>query len=661
MPSSTSTDDTGSLRRALAGQYSIDREIGRGGMGIVYLAREVILDRLVALKVLPAALAENPDASERFLREARTAAKLFHPHIVPIHRVDHVGDAVFIAMGFVDGQSAGQRIAADGPMPITEAVRVLRETAWALGYAHARGVIHRDIKPDNLLLERDGGRTFVTDFGIAHVEGTSALTRDGQMFGSVSYMSPEQISGGAIDGRSDLYSLGIVAHELLTGKLPFTHDSATAVLAMHLNTPAPPIASLVPGISPRLAAAIDRCLAKDPAARHESVDAFAAALAEVERPKEVPAALRAWIAGTGLVDAGFWILVACVFLFVASVGGGWWAFGIPLSYAAVQRSRQTRRLMGMGFGIEDIRGGLANAIQREGEETAAQRPAQMSSRWSRVAQLLRSVARIAGWTFVAYVGVGTLLGAGSAWIHAHPQVNHFVERWLYPFFERSLFAPPLIWIGARFGAELIAPTSPASLKQREYRLRLRFWSSKIGARFARLLRAGLGRTRGAVRTDQPTEVMLGAAAASMFDALPKDIRQQLPELPMVVRGLEERAGSLRSRIADLEHVAAQVHPAPREGRNPALPALDDRRGAFDADLATSRRRAEEQLGVAVAALETIRLDLLRLQAGNDSVGDLTANVAAAAALAVEIDRLLESREAVEQLLSRTNPSGSPEV
>jgi hypothetical protein len=657
MPTSPSTDDAASLQRSLAGQYSIDREIGRGGMGIVYLAREVILDRLVALKVLPAALAEQADARERFLREARTAAKLFHPHIVPIHRVDHVGDVVFIAMGFVDGRSAGQRIAEEGPLPIGEAVRVLRETAWALSYGHARGVIHRDIKPDNLLLERESGRTFVTDFGIAQVEGTSALTKDGQMFGSVSYMSPEQIAGGPIDGRSDLYSLGIVAHVLLTGTAPFTHASSTAVLAMQLGTPAPPIGSLVPGISPRLAAAIDRCLAKDPAQRHDSVDAFAAALADVERPKDVPAALRAWIAGTGLVDAGFWIIIACAFSFVMTTGGGWGAFGIPLGYLAIQRSRQTRRLMHMGFGLEDIRAGLSAAIARDTEENAAQ----TAVRAPRIAKGLRVVARIAGWGAVAFLVASVVLSVGSPAIHARPYLLRFVEWCLRNFGMVGMASLP-VWIAARLGAELIAPTSPAGFKQREYRQRLRFWSSGIGERFARFLRTGLGRARGAVWMDQPTELVLGAAASSLFDALPKDVRRKLPALPGVVQGLEERATRLRSRIRDLEHLAAQVHPAKGAGAASRIDVAeggatgDDPRGALDGAFVASRVRAEERLGLVVAALETIRLDLLRMHAGNDSVDDLTANVAAAAQFAVEVDRSLESRDEVERLLEKSGQS-----
>jgi eukaryotic-like serine/threonine-protein kinase len=642
----STTDDFSALQRALAGQYSIEREIGRGGMGIVYLAREVILDRPVAIKVLPATLAENPDSHDRFLREARTAAKLFHPHIVPIHRVDTVGDAVFIAMGFVDGQSAGQRVAEDGPMSIVEAVRVLRETAWALGYAHARGVIHRDVKPDNLLLERETGRTFVTDFGIAQVEGTSALTRDGQMFGSVSYMSPEQISGGTIDGRSDLYSLGIVAHVLLTGKLPFTHPSSTAVLAMQLGTPAPPIGTLVPGISPRLAAAIDKCLAKTPADRHENVDVFAAALADVERPPVIPPALRAWVAGTGLVDAGFWVLNGCAFLFVAMTGGGWPVFGIPFVYLAIQRSRQTRRLMQAGFGIEDIRAGLAAAIDRDAEETAAQ----VTARAPAIAKLLRIIARLSGWTFVVSLAAQVSLGAlGFEWINTN------LGQWFGTFvwyLERFFIYSALTWIGSRLLAELIAPSSPIGLKQREYRARLRFWTSKIGARFAKLLRKGLGRAGRNTRHDQPTELVLGAAAENLFEELPIALRRKLPELPSVVRALEERATALRVRIGELDRLATQVQPV----RPAGVAAHAERADQLGVDLAGNRARAEERLGIAVAALETIRLDLLRMHAGNDAGAELTANVEAAAAVALEIDRLLEGQSDVSRMLASPRTS-----
>ncbi|MEO5568024.1 MAG: serine/threonine-protein kinase, partial [Gemmatimonadaceae bacterium] len=228
------------FQAAVAGQYSLDRELGRGGMGIVYLAREALLDRPVAIKRLPSEFADDADARERFLREAKTAAQLFHPNIVPIHRVDSLGRFVFFAMGYVDGETVGQLVRRRGPLPVAEATRILRDAAYALGYGHARGVVHRDVKPDNLLIEKGSGRTLVTDFGIAQQDGASGLTRDGQLLGSFHYMSPEQISGQTVDGRSDVYALGALAHFMLTARPPFDAAAATAVLGMHLNQPPPP-------------------------------------------------------------------------------------------------------------------------------------------------------------------------------------------------------------------------------------------------------------------------------------------------------------------------------------------------------------------------------------------------------------------------------------
>jgi len=178
------------LQEAVAGRYSLENELGRGGMGIVYLAHEVSLDRPVALKLLPPELAAQAQLKERFLREARTAAKLSHPNIVPIFAVDEVDGFVFFAMAYVGGESLGQRIRSKGPVPASEAARIMREVAWALAYAHAQGIVHRDVKPDNILLEDGSGRALVTDFGIAHVREAPGMTAVGEVIGTAEYMSP---------------------------------------------------------------------------------------------------------------------------------------------------------------------------------------------------------------------------------------------------------------------------------------------------------------------------------------------------------------------------------------------------------------------------------------------------------------------------------------
>src|SRR5688572_1848068 len=226
-----------SFQSAVVGRYSLERELGRGGMGVVYLAREVRLDRLVAIKLLPPEYAANETLRDRFLREARTAARLSHPYIVPIHAVDEVGPFVFYVMSFVDGETVLDRVRRLGPMRPGDASRVMREVAWALAYAHAQGVVHRDIKPANIMLERGTERAMVMDFGIARLANASGETGVGEVLGTPEYMSPEQACGEAVDGRSDLYSLGIAGYFMLSGTLPFTGEPR-ALLAKQVTQPA---------------------------------------------------------------------------------------------------------------------------------------------------------------------------------------------------------------------------------------------------------------------------------------------------------------------------------------------------------------------------------------------------------------------------------------
>src|SRR5258705_96788 len=190
------------FQSALAGRYSLERELGRGGMGVVYLAREVRLDRSVAIKLLPPSKTADHKLRERFLREARTAAKLSHPNIIPIHAVEEIGEFVFFAMAYVDGETLTERVRQRGPMPPSEGARVLRDVAWALAYAPGPGVIHRDVKPDNILLESTG-RVLVADFGIAGIVAGAGALAGGEVIGTPEFMSPEQALGEAVDARCE--------------------------------------------------------------------------------------------------------------------------------------------------------------------------------------------------------------------------------------------------------------------------------------------------------------------------------------------------------------------------------------------------------------------------------------------------------------------------
>jgi len=213
------------VANVLAPNYELDEEIGRGGMGIVYCAMDKRLKRKVAVKLLPPELAFRSDIRSRFLREAETAAQLSHPNIVPIYNVEERDNLVYFIMAYIAGDNLAVRLQKEGAMNPEDVRRILREVADALAYAHKRNVVHRDIKPDNILLDEDTGRAMVTDFGIARAltdKNDSRLTATGMAIGTPAYMSPEQSAGEAdIDGRSDLYSLGVVGYQMACGDLPF--------------------------------------------------------------------------------------------------------------------------------------------------------------------------------------------------------------------------------------------------------------------------------------------------------------------------------------------------------------------------------------------------------------------------------------------------------
>jgi len=267
------------LTTALIRSYRIERELGQGGMATVYLARDLKHERQVAIKVLRPELAQAL-GPERFLREIRTTANLRHPHILPLYDSGDAGGALFYVMPFIEGESLRDRLNRERRLPVEDALRIAREVADALGYAHSRGIIHRDIKPENILLE--SAHAVVADFGIARAvsaAGAGSLTQTGLAVGTPAYMSPEQVlADSALDGRSDLYSLGCVLYEMLTGEPPFAAATTQRTIARRLTEPPPVLAQSHPELPPHLSNALGRVLATEPAERPATAADFAASL-----------------------------------------------------------------------------------------------------------------------------------------------------------------------------------------------------------------------------------------------------------------------------------------------------------------------------------------------------------------------------------------------
>ena len=262
------------IRAAFEGVYAIERELGSGGMATVYLARDLKHDREVAVKVLRPELTAAM-GTDRFPREIRIAAKLSHPHILPLHDSGETGGFLYYVMPFAEGESLRTRLDRDGPLPVPEVVRILGELVDALAYAHAHGVVHRDIKPDNVMLS--GRHALVMDFGVAKAVSDASshdrMTTAGIALGTPSYMAPEQASAEPnIDHRADIYALGCVAYELLTGHPPFGGGSAAMVLTAHMTRRPKPVSDARGGVPVALSELIAKCLEKEPQDRFQSAD-----------------------------------------------------------------------------------------------------------------------------------------------------------------------------------------------------------------------------------------------------------------------------------------------------------------------------------------------------------------------------------------------------
>ncbi len=262
------------------GSYEVEEEIGRGGMGVVYRAYQPNLQRRVAVKVLLGHLAKDADFVERFMREARSAAKLHHPGLVTIFDVGELDGTYFFSMQWLQGKTLEDKLAEPGDLPLDEVVSVVSQMASALGYAHEAGVVHRDVKPANVIVD-EAGRAVLTDFGIAQAGNETRLTRAGASVGSPDYMAPEQIQGEAIDARTDLYALGILFHHLLAGEPPYTGEAPIAVAYQHLNAPVPSVREKRLDVPPALDEVVARMMAKAPEDRFQSAEEVLAALRDI--------------------------------------------------------------------------------------------------------------------------------------------------------------------------------------------------------------------------------------------------------------------------------------------------------------------------------------------------------------------------------------------
>ncbi len=604
------------LQTVVAGRFSLEREIGRGGGAVVYLARDVTLGRPVAIKLLDPDVAHNQTTRRRFLREARTAGLLSQPNIVPIHAVEEHGDIVFFVMGYVEGETLGQRIERRGMLEIREATRVLREVAWALGYAHARGITHRDVKPDNVMIERDGGRALVTDFGIAtHTDDPHA----GEIVGTADYMSPEQAAGRPVDARSDIYSLGVIAFYAITGQLPFRAATEEQVLMLHEIQPAPSVIGLRAGVPGRLAEIIDRCLAKDPADRFATAEEFAAAVGDVAGAvRRVPAVVdrflqlaqtTGWrlmvLAPLGGVLAyalgalgGFGIGHVLVFLF------GSWILVFELLVPVAVLLAAARSVMVQGISYDEFCE-IVKMQDAEGSETP----------------------RASGWrTGVGSPTMALLLGTGGLALAVGALV---IALWLRSIPEAwrlglmSLGVSGIILASGAVGWAVFSLMGSRVSRSTRHGV----WLGPFARRFFRLAATGLTRVLAAERPSiRRPEALLGQAVRSALADL--DGLAQREETLAVIGELETRIGALRAKrdsvdlVLNLRDVAVTPPGSPHATRD--RPSGETLTGVRDTRTAVNR-----QIEEAIAALEAIRLDLLRIRSGVGSHDELKSDLTVA--------------------------------
>jgi len=605
----------GRLSRALGTAYTVDSEIGRGGMGVVYNARDERLKRRVAIKVLPPELAFREEIRLRFLREAETAARLSHPHIVPIFSVGEGPDGlVYFVMAFVDGEPLSGKLQRRGTLPPEEVRRILLETVDALGAAHSVGIVHRDVKPDNILLEGSRGRVMVTDFGIAKAlssaTGGGTLTGTGVAIGTPHYMSPEQALGEReIDGRSDLYSLGVVGYQMLVGELPFSAPTVPGLLMKQITEEAPDITRKRSDCPAELSACVMRCLDKDPEKRWPTADALRRALESRSTPAFRPSPRVVTSRGSSGLNRP-----------MAPQGRP--PRPVPRS-PDVGRGRPARRQQ-----RDRDRNQVQKAPGGEAAMVKATRGAFVS--WASVSCGLLFLNLVTGG------GVGWSIWPVGLW-GAFGVLPRFWRLWEAGYSWRDVFMRPAApdAAGSRASPAVGTPLIPAS-------------SDDFGNEAA---------TIDQVRRDRQ-------AIFGVVQRLPQSDKERLPEVTQTVDALMERAENLAkmlhamsadvdgTSVARLDDRMAQVK-GQAEGpeRERQLALLDRQRQAL-ADLVGRRDGVREQLESCVLAMQNVRYDLLRLKsAGIGAVlGDLTQATQQARALSRDVDHAIAAAGEVKDLM-----------
>ncbi|MBX7118192.1 MAG: serine/threonine protein kinase [Gemmatimonadaceae bacterium] len=627
--------------RVLETQYEVEKEIGRGGMGIVYKGRDKRLKRPVAIKLLPPELAFRSEIRSRFLREAEMAAQLSHPHIVPIYSVDEREGLVYFVMALVEGENLATRLQR-GPIAPDESRRILREVGDALAYAHAQNTVHRDIKPDNILIDGTTGRTMVTDFGIARAvtEGAEQkLTGTGIAIGTPAFMSPEQSAGEReIDGRTDLYSLGVVAYQMLCGQLPFNATSTPALLVKHLSERPVPIdqRALVP---PDLARAVMCCLEKNPDDRFPDAKAFVEALDTGRVPTRASTgAVPAYLAGAP-----------------APAGAGW----SPAASSAPPASAAA-----------------------SGEPTLEE-----LQRWN-APEVVDFRRRIGPFLFVtgALVLVNLVGGPNFTFVSAFWAISiayKYAKLWSDGFDWRDVFRQPRDKILVDVAAETLDDARAifnkekrAEVRERERQRRLSQGTSPIpgagGAAggVASLAALGSGPYAATARQAQldageVERLMQGIPAADrarLPDVVPsaRNLAEKVTGIALALTALDREAGTasvvaIEKEIATLEAQANPLDRAASETRVRRLATLKrTRRAAADAEGKRTELRA--RLESCAIALQNMKLDLLRLQAGAETWQHVTSVAMKAMELAREVDAQVYAGDEVARL-QRPAPRG----